>query len=29
VTEAWRPGGHWIGPEEVAALGGWLRGAPA
>ena len=27
VTEAWRPGGHWIGPEEVAALAGWLRGA--
>ncbi|HEX2506904.1 MAG TPA: hypothetical protein VHK23_01190 [Miltoncostaeaceae bacterium] len=28
VTEAWRPGGHWIGPEEVAALAGWLRGLP-
>ncbi len=27
VTEAWRPGGHWVGPEEVAALAGWLRGA--
>jgi phospholipase/carboxylesterase len=29
VTEAWRPGGHWVGPEEIAALAGWLRGAPA
>ncbi|HSJ73234.1 MAG TPA: hypothetical protein VK904_02875 [Miltoncostaeaceae bacterium] len=29
VTEAWRPGGHWIGPEEIAALTGWLRGGPA
>lgn len=28
VTEAWRPGGHWIGPEEVAALAGWLHGGP-
>ena len=28
VTEAWRPGGHWVGPEEIAALAGWLRGAP-
>jgi phospholipase/carboxylesterase len=28
VTEAWRPGGHWIGPDEVAALAGWLRAGP-
>ena len=28
VTEAWRPGGHWVGPEEIAALAGWLRGGP-
>jgi phospholipase/carboxylesterase len=25
VTEAWRPGGHWVGPEEVDALGRWMR----
>lgn len=28
VTEAWRPGGHWVGPEEVEALRRWLRGFP-
>jgi phospholipase/carboxylesterase len=26
VTEAWRPGGHWVGPDEIAALARWLRG---
>jgi len=29
VTEAWRPGGHWVGPEEIAALAAWVRGARA
>jgi phospholipase/carboxylesterase len=28
LTEAWRPGGHWVGPGEVEALRGWLRGFP-
>lgn len=28
VTEAWRPGGHGVGAEEIAALAGWLRGLP-
>jgi phospholipase/carboxylesterase len=25
VTEAWRPGGHWVGPQEIDALRRWLR----
>ena len=28
VTEAWRPGGHGVGPEEVAALRDWLGARP-
>ena len=28
LTEAWRPGGHWVGSDELEALRGWLRGLP-